>query len=88
VFPIWGMLIQLAALVLFDVGCATHLIAGGSGSSKQRGPGYWCAFTAAMLRAVIALMHILQAKPTQVCMNNNPIHRGVYVIPSFYFLPF
>jgi len=60
------MLIQLAALVLFDVGCATHLVAGGGSSSKKRGPGYWCAFTAAVLRAVIALMHVFQAKPTQV----------------------
>jgi hypothetical protein len=57
------MLMQLAALVLFDVGCAARLVVGGD--SKKRGPGYWCAFTAALLRAVISLMHALQAKPTQ-----------------------
>lgn len=54
---------QLAALVLFDVGCAADLVAGGD--SKKRGPGYWCAFAAALLRAAIALMHAVQAKATQ-----------------------
>ena len=61
VFPLWGLLIQLAALVLFDVGCAAHL----SVEHKRRGPGYWCAFTAVLLRAVIAFMHLFLAKSSQ-----------------------